>query len=76
MNIESLIFFLILCIFSWLSFVVIHKNINHVTDSHLRILGEENKNLIKTVALFRVRMFYGISLLAITVAALIFFMNS
>ena len=52
-----IVFLLNLC--SWLVFFFIHKNVKHVTNGHVRILGIENKELVKTRGLFVVRFFYG-----------------
>lgn len=45
-------------VISWLVFLIIQKNIGHVTSSHVRILGKENIQLIKTRGLLVARIVY------------------
>lgn len=75
MNLEFIITFLVLDGLAWLGFIVIHKNINHVTNSHIRILGVENKSLVKTKTLFVVRFLYFTLLLFISIGCMYFVLN-
>jgi len=72
MTIEFVIPGIILLFLSWLVFILVHKNITHVTNSHIRILGIENKNLIKSSSFFAVRVLYFVFLLIINAAFLYF----
>jgi len=72
MNFELFLPFLVICFLSGLTFVMVQKNIAHVTESHLRILGGENEALIRTRTLVVVKILYLLSIIIITIAALFF----
>lgn len=72
MNLALLITFFLVCFVSLFVFFMVNKNISHVTDSHLRILGIENKTLVKTRPLLAVRIIYFMTTTSIIVAAFFF----
>lgn len=55
-----LVIFVGIYIASWGAFLSIQKNLSHVIQSHIRIMGQENAGYVHTRALVSARIIYGI----------------
>lgn len=52
---------------SWILFLVIQKSITHITANHIEIIGRENQKLVRTSALFWIRIAYGIGIFTMSI---------
>lgn len=56
---------------SWVAFLSIQKNINHVMQSHVRIMGQENAQYIYTRTLTWARILYGATMAIFTIGSFV-----
>lgn len=58
-------------ILSWIIFLAVYERISHVTKSHIKLLGEENKDLIQTKRLAFIKLAHFSLLLIFTVVSFV-----